>query len=77
MCTVCGLNWVSSLGKLKDSGMYDMFAGVTSTYDPANLLGLTCSKCGKSFCVAHLGQQLPQSLPGGKCPSCKGKLELA
>ena len=73
-CATCGIGWKSTVARMKDLGLA---AGMTATYDPANLMGLTCTHCGKSFCKRHLGQEIPSFLPGGTCPSCGGAMDLA
>jgi hypothetical protein len=75
ICTICGIKWKSSYGVMKDSGFLNNAIG--GTYDPENLAGLTCSRCDKSFCKQHLQQEIPRSLPGGRCPSCGGTMDLA
>ncbi len=81
MCSVCGKGWESTAAQLKDSGLQgDITAGgghFQTAYSPANLMGLTCQKCGRAFCNDHLGQPIPSSLPGGSCPICMGTLDLA
>lgn len=73
-CTLCGTQWRSARGAMQDMGL---FGGRVSTfYNRANLIGLTCVKCGNSFCKKCLKGGIPSSLPGGSCPSCGGKLNL-
>jgi len=76
-CAVCGLGWKSSYGTLKDSGMLSKYAHFSGSFSPENLAGLTCTRCGQSFCKEHLNQEIPYSLPGGRCPSCGGTLFVA
>jgi len=79
VCDICGTAWKSNVGMLKDSGFLGsgMIAGMGGTYSAENLAGLTCSRCGKSFCKQHMGQEIPNLLPGGHCPNCGGELDLA
>ena len=81
VCSVCGKGWRSTVAQLKDSGyLGDVMASggsFTQTYSSANLMGLTCQKCGKTFCKDHLGQSIPSQMPGGSCPICKGLLDVA
>jgi hypothetical protein len=76
-CASCGSRWRSTYGALKDMGAFGPQAQVTKAYDPAQLVGLTCPRCHRSFCKECLGGSIPLSLPGGSCPSCGGKLDLA
>lgn len=76
-CAACGAQWRSTYGAMKDMSMFGPQAQVSATYDPANLLGLSCTECGRSFCKNCLSGRIPCTLPGGSCPQCGGKLNLA
>jgi hypothetical protein len=76
-CALCGAQWRSTYGAMKDLALFGPQAHVSATYDPENLLGLVCTQCGKSFCKRCLSGKIPTSLPGGSCPQCGGKLSLA
>jgi hypothetical protein len=76
VCATCNKAWKSSVGAMKDLGIFDN-QGAVSFYSPDSVTGLTCTKCGHSFCKDHLGGVVPSSLPGGKCPLCGGTLDLA
>jgi hypothetical protein len=76
-CALCGAQWRSTYGAMKDMSLFGPQAHVSATYDPENLLGLNCTQCGRSFCKKCLGGKIPSSLPGGSCPQCGGKLSLA
>ena len=76
-CCVCGMSWRSASGSLED-GPYGEFMRLSSVkVIYSNLVGLTCARCGKSFCNAHLKQKIPSMLPGGKCPSCGSKMSVS
>lgn len=79
-CSVCGTGWKSTFGMMKDMKALfgdDVIGDMAGVYSAENLAGLTCTLCEKSFCKAHLNQQIPSSIPGGKCPSCGGPMSLA
>jgi hypothetical protein len=76
-CSSCGRQWRSMYGTMKDMSMFGPGTQASATYDSANLAGLTCTGCGKSFCKACLGTAIPSVLPGGSCPSCARQLHLA
>lgn len=76
-CAACGAQWRSTYGAMQDMSLFGPQAVVSARYDPENLLGLTCTQCGKSFCKRCLSGRIPSSLPGGSCPQCGGKLNLA
>lgn len=74
-CVVCGLAWQSAHGLLKDrlGGLMNT-AFVVGGFSPASIVGLTCTRCRRSFCKKHLKQRIPSVLPGGSCPACGAKL---
>lgn len=72
-CVQCGITWQSTTAGLKELGIGGRTSGF---YNPENLIGLTCTRCGKSFCKKHLGTSIHYSLPGGQCPSCGGQMNL-
>lgn len=76
-CALCRARWRTSYGAFKD--MYPSIPGsVTNvSYDPANILGLTCTGCGKSFCKKCLEGRIPSMMPGGSCPLCGAELSIA
>ncbi len=80
ICSVCGKSWSSTMAQFKDSGLLgNIITGggsLNTTYTPENLVGVTCQKCGRSFCKDHLGQPFPSHIPGGSCPICQGILGL-
>ena len=76
-CASCGAQWRSTYGAMKDLSLFGPHASVSATYDPQHLMGLTCTHCGKSYCKGCLSGRVPSSLPGGSCPACGAKLDLA
>ena len=76
ICSSCGTTWHSKHGEAKDMGMLKDAARVVVTYDAAKLLGLTCTRCGNSYCKKCMGGRIPFALPAGSCPGCGAPMFL-
>jgi hypothetical protein len=74
-CASCGTQWRSMHGAMKDTGIFG--PRVRATYNPTSLLGLTCTRCGKSYCRRCIVGNIPTVLPGGSCAACGAPMDLA
>lgn len=83
-CSRCDTRWTSVLGsyldgsplaKLKVGRDYRVYASWPET------IGLTCSKCRRSLCMAHVGKPEPAGpVPQAheyQCPFCGGRMANA
>jgi len=77
VCVLCGIQWRSRLAAMKDMSWFGPHNQPSALYDRSNVCGLTCTRCGKSFCIKCLPGGTPSELPGGACPLCAAKLHLA
>ncbi|HEX2132306.1 MAG TPA: hypothetical protein VHH15_12170 [Actinophytocola sp.] len=81
-CVECGRTWKSMLGELADTGRladYRARGEVRIYASWEETIGLTCTSCRRSFCLAHTPRPRNVSgVPQGAdhpCPSCGNPLD--
>lgn len=83
-CHKCETRWRSVLGQLIDAGELAKLAarGECRVYASwEETIGLTCRECGRSLCMAHVGEpastgDVPQPRDY-RCPFCGGRMDNA